>query len=342
VRGLIPAENTSAARAGAIRSEVSTDDVAPAERFAYWREECCAPVGVTTERDMDNPTFSARVSRLTARALTNVRYDTVTPCHVQRTRREISQRPWDSCSLYRELSAGAWFSRGGQEFTTRTGDLIVADLDMPFETRSLGTGFRHDVWLIPNTTLTPYLPASTRPILRRFSAMQGVEALLSASLDVLGREADAMSADCLSRVTDNLCRLIGIAYGAAADDHSEAVRDARVARAKQYIDAHLADPGLSPARIAAALRVSLRSLHLAFAPTGVSVAHHIQLRRLEECRSMLVACPSRSVTDIAFAWGFNSLSGFYRAFHNAFGASPGDLRTNSVTQLHASGSTAAR
>jgi AraC-like DNA-binding protein len=240
------------------------------------------------------------------------------------------------------LSTGAWFSRGGQEFTTKTGDLIVADLDTPFETRSLATGFRHDVWLIPKKTLAPYLPASSGPFLRRFSATQGVEALLDASLIVLGREADAMSADCLSRVTDNLCRLIGIAYGASSEEHSDALCDARVAQAKQYIDAHLADPGLSPARISGALRISLRSLYAAFEPTGVSVAHHIRHRRLEECRATLLAYPDRSITDIAFAWGFNSLSGFYRAFHAAFGASPGDLRTNSVTQLHANGNAAAR
>jgi AraC-like DNA-binding protein len=34
----------------------------------------------------------------------------------------------------------------------------------------------------------------------------------------------------------------------------------------------------------------------------------------------------RSVTDIAFAWGFNSLVTFYRAFQQAFGAAPGELR----------------
>jgi AraC-like DNA-binding protein len=35
------------------------------------------------------------------------------------------------------------------------------------------------------------------------------------------------------------------------------------------------------------------------------------------------------VTDIAFAWGFGSLSGFYRAFQAAFAMSPGELRAAS-------------
>ena len=34
----------------------------------------------------------------------------------------------------------------------------------------------------------------------------------------------------------------------------------------------------------------------------------------------------RSVTDIAFAWGFNSLRTFHRNFRQAFGVTAGELR----------------
>jgi AraC-like DNA-binding protein len=36
----------------------------------------------------------------------------------------------------------------------------------------------------------------------------------------------------------------------------------------------------------------------------------------------------RSVTDIALAWGFNSLATFYRTFREAFGATPNELRAH--------------
>ncbi len=93
-------------------------------------------------------------------------------------------------------------------------------------------------------------------------------------------------------------------------------------QAKRYIQHHLSDPQLSPAGVARALGISLRSLHLAFELSGSSVAQYILRRRLEECRATLMTDLGRPVTDIVFAWGFNSLSGFYRAFQAAFGASP--------------------
>ena len=34
----------------------------------------------------------------------------------------------------------------------------------------------------------------------------------------------------------------------------------------------------------------------------------------------------RAVTELALAWGFGSLTTFYRAFQRAYGAAPGELR----------------
>ncbi|MGA3401646.1 MAG: helix-turn-helix domain-containing protein [Acetobacteraceae bacterium] len=253
-------------------------------------------------------------------------YKQVSACRVGRNTREIARHPRQSCSIYREYSAGSWFRRGGQQFTTANGDILISDLDLPFETLPLTANFTHEVWLIPKEALAPYLPASGRPILRKLAATNAVEKLLAAYLDVLGREAVNMTPDTLDQVAHTLYRLIGIAFGTPSDEQPEAANEARRVQAKQYVERHLTDPHLSPARVATALGLSLRSLHTVFEPTGTSVARHILRRRLEECRATLLIDRNRSVTDIAFAWGFNSLSGFYRAFQAAFGASPGDLR----------------
>jgi len=108
----------------------------------------------------------------------------------------------------------------------------------------------------------------------------------------------------------------------------DAVRAGRLVEAKRHIECHLAEPDLSPASVAAALRMSVRMLYLPFEPTGTSFAHHVLHGRLEECRPALLASPARAVTDIAFAWGFNNLSSFCRAFQAAFGMSPDDLHAS--------------
>ena len=137
----------------------------------------------------------------------------------------------------------------------------------------------------------------------------------------------------VSPAADTLCRLIGLAFGAAAGDHAEAVRGGRLTQARRFIDSHLTDPGLSPARTAAALRISERSLYALFETSGTTFAAHVRRRRLEQCRAALLANPTRPVMDIALSWGFGSIPSFYRAFQAAYGLSPGEVRDATVKAL---------
>jgi len=85
--------------------------------------------------------------------------------------------------------------------------------------------------------------------------------------------------------------------------------------------------------VAQALGISVRSLHLAFEPTGTSFVEHVMRRRLQECRAALERpTPGRSITDVAFAWGFANLTTFYRAFRREFGMAPGNVRAACAKQ----------
>jgi AraC-like DNA-binding protein len=104
---------------------------------------------------------------------------------------------------------------------------------------------------------------------------------------------------------------------------AETLRATRIHRIRAFVEANLADPSLSAAASAHALGMSVRSLHLALAPTGETFGEFVQRRRLAVCH-MLLRRPDNAATiaDIAFACGFNSLSSFYRAFRRAYGACP--------------------
>jgi AraC-like DNA-binding protein len=105
-------------------------------------------------------------------------------------------------------------------------------------------------------------------------------------------------------------------------------RAAALERVERYVERHLAEPDLAPERVARAVGLSLRQLHRVFEPTGTSFARHVLERRLAAARAELAnpADAGRTVADIAFAWGFNNLVTFYRAFRRAYGAAPGEVR----------------
>jgi AraC-like DNA-binding protein len=112
------------------------------------------------------------------------------------------------------------------------------------------------------------------------------------------------------------------------EDEPPPVTIGRLRQIQVYIDMHLADPDLSPKRIAAANRISLRYLYKLFLHAKCAVNEWIRERRLARCAEALVspAQANRNIAEIAYAWGFNDLSHFNRMFKRRFGVSPRGYR----------------
>jgi AraC-like DNA-binding protein len=99
-------------------------------------------------------------------------------------------------------------------------------------------------------------------------------------------------------------------------------------RVRDHIERNLCDPALSIAGIASALSCSKRYLHKVFATEDESVAEYILRRRLERCLATLGRFEARflSVAEIAYSFGFKSLSHFGKAFVERYGMTPTDCR----------------
>jgi AraC-like DNA-binding protein len=90
-----------------------------------------------------------------------------------------------------------------------------------------------------------------------------------------------------------------------------------------YALRHLADPELGTASLCAATGLSPRAVQKAFLrETGLTPTAFVTERRLARAAELLVTEPGRSVTDIAFALGFNDAAFFSRCFRRRFGTSP--------------------
>ncbi len=101
--------------------------------------------------------------------------------------------------------------------------------------------------------------------------------------------------------------------------------DPRIARAMDYIEAHLGDD-LSVAEIAAVAAMSPSWFQSAFrAVMGQPVFAYVRERRLERAR-VLLADRRLSLSQIAYTCGFSSHSHMSRLFRVRYGISPRDMR----------------
>jgi AraC-like DNA-binding protein len=309
------------ARALRISADLATD----ARAFDHWREHARTLHGVTEEWNPRSEVAfrgEAEIGFLGPFRRVKARSSSVTS---HRSERNISDCPHGAYLIIQEAGKGSLFESRRDPISLERGDLLVVNFDRPLVSRALN-GFAHDMLVLPKHLVDPHLPAGRTAHLQRISGRQGVEALASTLYGSIVREWDNIGADQITTVADALGRLIGVACGAAAGENPDAVAAGRLARAETFVAAHLSDPSLSAATAAASLKISVRTLYGLYEKRGASFAALVRRRRLDECRTALIAQPSRSITDIALAWGFGSVPSFYRAFQGAYGLAPGELR----------------
>jgi AraC-like DNA-binding protein len=182
-------------------------------------------------------------------------------------------------------------------------------------------------------SLLPFSPGRLSELAAvRIPATTGLGDLTSAFLLQLARNIDHYSPAEAARLSTAALEVLATRLAHELDLRGwgtpEARRHALLVTVQGFIHQHLGDPELSPATIAAAHHMSLRSLHQLFHDEGLTVAGWIRQRRLACCRRDLSdpALASRPVAAIAARWGFSSASDFSRAFSAMHGLPPGEYR----------------
>lgn len=136
----------------------------------------------------------------------------------------------------------------------------------------------------------------------------------------------------VAHVHDLVCLMLGANGDARELAEQRGARAARRSAILREIKNRSGDLGLSAATIAALLGVTPRYVHLLLEETGKSFTHHVLARRLERATALLrdPHQSTRKIADIAADAGFTDLSYFNRAFRRHFGATPSDIRAESV------------
>ena len=126
--------------------------------------------------------------------------------------------------------------------------------------------------------------------------------------------------------------LAAVVLGATADRaelaRNRGVRAARLEAIKADIIAHVDDGNLSAAAVAARHAMTLRYLQKLFDAAGTTYSQFVSDQRLTYAYRTLTDSlhARRTISEIAYASGFNDLSHFNRAFRRRYGSTPSKVR----------------
>ncbi|MFI0510993.1 helix-turn-helix domain-containing protein [Streptomyces sp. WSLK1-5] len=306
---------------------MSTQSVDPADRIDFWEEHNRrALVGLTCSSYSQQGLLATETNV----DLGDLRLADISGNEhvVERTPRTCQSLPKDSIFVtLLTAGCGVFFHEGGC-LTLRTGDLILYDTRRPYlfgfpsPMRQLLVDIPREVFVAqcaPDEVSAPIL-------LGTGSAAEGAQA--SALEAVLAHWATGRGGEDPVSIQATVLDLVRTLAAPKLGGSAPPAVLSQLAVAKDFIARHLADPELSPGRVAGAIGVSPRHLSRIFQPTGVSPSRYILEQRLDKARQVLADPGSRHLTiaEIAHCWGFASQAHFTRVFRSCFGRTPGETR----------------
>lgn len=307
----------------------STEEVHPRDRFAYWHNVACRRIVKHDSRPQSRREFHAALQSGALAGMEFLLFENA-PMRVERTSSHIALEAHDDLFVLRQMSGTLVLEQDGRETTLDPGEMALIDSTRPYSGKFFG-GSELLLVKAPRRVLEARV-GNTRPLLaRRLRPLEAESGLASSYLAALPQLLERLQPANHCMIEDQLLDLVAVALAKGAEAQRPKVSSARglaVASLRAAIEARLTDPSLDSATAAAAAGISVRYANSILAQEGTSIMRLVQSRRLERCRQALLNPDQahRTLTDIAFGWGFSDMTHFARRFKTTYGLSPSDYR----------------
>lgn len=247
------------------------------------------------------------------------------PLLFERDERHARSLPADHYSLIVLLDATCIVRRDGEEIVCTDGDVIVTDVSRAEHVRA---SFQYSLHIrIPREDVDALLPpVGLHGPLPRGPATR----LFVKHVADIAAEIDDLTEDQAAMLAISTCNLFAAAL-AGVPPRPEEARDHSVrARARRHIAAQPMG-SLNVDAICDALGTTRATLYRAFAPDGGVLAYDRKRRLVALHQAITDPAERRPLATLGYDFGFPDKSHLSRAFRDAFGYSPSQLRDDPST-----------
>jgi AraC-like DNA-binding protein len=298
-----------------------------AREFNLWRS------GMSPLFEMDAADIAARSSfgaQLTSYQFADVAIVSgySSAARFQRTAPMIARNGIDNISLLVYAEGGCALDAEGRASEVHPGDVCFLDLSRPIALRA--PSYESLTLMLPRAALESQIADLDSLHGRVLQKNSPLNAMLVGHLRTLFAEAPMLSAADGRAAANGTAALIA-AFAGPSDKGRDAMARSESATSlltfRRFIETNLHNPELGPEFICRKLGVSRAKLYRAFEPMG-GVSSYIHQRRLARACQMITdpAHAHERVSAIAARCGFGNVSVFSRAFRQAYGMPPTELR----------------
>jgi AraC family transcriptional activator of tynA and feaB len=302
---------------------LSTAGMTPKKQIQCWTDALTELCGQFDVDPLQASSLEARINYTTVSRLKLCQIE-VSQHRIAHTvsRTPASEHPY--VKILFQTHGISYFEQSGRHIKVMPGDCLAYDVSCPHTIVSPSLT-RHDVVIVPKELLQERGFRLSKMSACKLSARTGTGRIAYAFVQAAFDEAAKLSPYNAIGVADSLVDLLLLPLREADNAFDRGGAEATYIRAQFFIREHLRDPELSIDQISAALSCSKRYLHMLFSDRGMTVSDYIWQARLQHCRLELETQAGKTITDVAFSWGFSSSSHFSRVFRKYFGIMPSSI-----------------
>jgi len=250
-----------------------------------------------------------------------------------RTAKQARQGAMPVIALSVQRRADGRIEQRNRQRVVAPGELMVVDLSDPYDFSWSGDGAAGCLQ-IPYDQLG--LPLD---VVRRAAfevSASPLNPMVTSHIAELAAAPAAITADPASAAVAaagiDLARALLVSAARSGRYGREVFAETLLTRVRAFVRLHLTDPGLTPARIAAAHGISRRQLYKLCAEADFSLEQWIITERLQRVRHDLIRPDRRHVpiSVIALGWGFRDPTHFARRFRARYGMTPSRWRSSAA------------
>ena len=302
-------------------TSVSTDQVRPAERHAFWTEAICRTFASVETWPIASAAVSGHFEYVEMGKARLVRFDSSPQCY-RRDARLVSRDGADEFMFDFQRFGQSSLTQGANEGTIAPGYGVLYDARRPFEDALYGRDGRAEVLIatVPAAALLRACPDAerfcARPVPLSGPVARAIASFVRAAISDAHTNEDA----------DIVAYLAALLRLAAGTRH-ELSRADLFGLLDAHLKANIASPFSAPA-IATKFGVSERSLHRIFADRETTFERHVLHIRTRLFRRLLreASLASVSIAGLALQCGFADAAHASRTFRQFYGLTPREFR----------------
>jgi AraC-like DNA-binding protein len=300
-----------------LKTVFSTKLVHPRDKFDFWHSVACKNIVDHDSRPANRHNFEAEIDTGSFGHFELVRFYN-SSMRVSHTMHHVAHTSSDHLFVCRQIWGSISLEQDTREIVLEAGDVTLLDPLRPYDGR-FSEGSATLVLKVPRRELEVRIGKvrnMTARLVKPIRVEDDLTSSLSAKLPSLAGKMNPISEE---MVGSHALDLVALSLAMTLDGRQPRLSSGRalvLLNIRAVIEARLSDPTLNAQTVADAAGVSVRYANDILADHDTSIMRLIQTRRLARCRSALEdpTQSHRTVSEIAYGWGFFDMTHFARRF----------------------------